>query len=69
MSQWQPVETAPEGKAVLVFIPGHEPIMAVGRMEQWVTRKVWVIDESFGFNEDGEITDITHWMPLPEPPQ
>ena len=28
----------------------------------------WFVHESYGFNEDGEIYNVTHWMPLPEPP-
>lgn len=28
----------------------------------------WFVHNSYGFNEDGEIYDITHWMELPNPP-
>lgn len=28
----------------------------------------WFIHNSYGFNEDGQIYDVTHWKPLDPPP-
>lgn len=27
------------------------------------------IDNSFGYDDEGPIYHVTHWMPLPEPPK
>lgn len=61
---WQPIETATreEGKPVLVW-DGHWMAVAVPFSD-----KSWMIENSFGFNEDGEIWGVTHWQPLPEEP-
>lgn len=62
MSGWQSVETAPIEKAVLVWDGSG---ITVGR--QYETGS-WFVDNSHGFNEDGQIFDVTHWMPLPDSP-
>ena len=63
---WRKVEDAPLDKAVLVW-NGHT--IAVGRQREYRQgRRCWFIDESFGFNEDGQILDVSHWMDLPSPP-
>lgn len=56
MGEWQPIETAPKGKDVLLFFPKVE-----GRnyLREWIR---------VGFKDDC-IRKPTHWMPLPEPPQ
>jgi hypothetical protein len=62
MAEWKLAKGAPENTPVLVYNGEH---MAVGRlMRHW-----WWIDESFGFNEDGEIPNVTHYMDLPAPPE
>lgn len=67
VDDWKPIETAPEETAVLVYVT--EGVMAVGRRSVYSDRSTWWLDNSFGYNEDGEIYGPTHWMPLPEPPQ
>ena len=62
MREWQEEKTAPIDEAVLIW---DGRTIAVGRKNK---RDTWWIDESFGFNEDGEIYGVTHWMPLPSPP-
>lgn len=55
MTNWQPIETAPEDDRVLVFSPGygeHDPM------------RYRVINAEF----IALCADVTHWMPL-EPPQ
>lgn len=80
MSEWQPIETVPRDRYVLLFSP-HAPDwdgnMEVGR---------WFGDEENGCfwspggpNGGTELSgenatighygnDFTHWMPLPKPP-
>ena len=69
MSEWQEISSAcpPLNEAFLVFVP--PACMAVAHYVRSGNRLVLFIDESFGFNEDGEILGATHWMPLPEPPK
>jgi hypothetical protein len=72
---WQPIDTAPKDKRVLLFYgKGVTGIMVVGR---WVTdanvnkpRPYWTNDHSaaFGIRLTREMHP-THWMPMPEPPE
>lgn len=57
MSEWKPEETAPRNTKVLVGFCGSVAIASKSeRTELW-------------WDENGEIVDdVTHWMPLPEPP-
>lgn len=61
--EWKPIETAPYERAFLVFVP--PACIAVAR---YVGIDSLFIDESFGYNEDGQIFGATHWMELPEAP-
>jgi len=59
MSNWQPIETAPEGADILGFCPGCVKTSKVKVMHRmgasWVTQ--------------GQMSVApTHWMPIPEPP-
>lgn len=60
---WKPEESAPIDTPVLVW---NGDVIAVGRKLKGST---WIISESFGFNEDGEIVGVTHWASLPDPPR
>lgn len=67
MRDWQPIETAPEGVRVLVYMPDLNKVS-----EAWYSAntKLWPRDREF--NEDGEACNLgypSHWMPLPEPPK
>jgi hypothetical protein len=54
MTQWQPIETAPkDGTEVLMYHPE-------------LGCAVWPSTENNGL---GTTKDVTHWMPLPEPPE
>ena len=58
MSEWQPIETAPRGlhKEVLTYRgPGLIAVAAYVDGE-------WCVVDGFG------IVNVTHWMPLPAPP-
>lgn len=60
MSEWQPIETAPKGAPVLVWIEsGHYRRCCIARNTPsgWHTDLTW------------NAYRVTHWMPLPEPPQ
>lgn len=74
MFVWQPIETAPTNKSRSG--EAERPVLVWDG--QWITvahgtwyadRLVWMVHNSYGFNEDGQIYDITHWMPLPDPPE
>ena len=66
MSEWQPIETAPEdGTPVLIFSAKH------GK-----NHKSPVALDFYHFRRDGwayggwyAIDNPTHWMPIPEPPK
>lgn len=51
---WMPIETAPEGKNVLVWYKGGVDVA-------WRYGEVWQIDTK-------RIEAPTHWMPLPDAP-
>ena len=58
MPTWQPIETAPKEKPVLTF--RRAKLMAVAEYD--VEHEQWLcIDGAF-------LVNVTHWMPLPEPP-
>lgn len=72
MNEWQPIETAPWNRSVLVFIPnidhyGHGVYRAFrpnfGTPRGWQTTCV-------AMGRDLSPLDLhpTHWMPLPNPP-
>lgn len=66
MSEWKPIETAPDMRACLLF----HPYFSHGRVRHaYRNRKcLWV-----GVNADGTEHllgfEPTHWMPLPEAPE
>lgn len=35
----------------------------------WDSRECCWFQDGYGFESDEKYTDITHWMPLPEPPK
>lgn len=58
MSDWQPIETAPDDGNIIVFGGRYsEPTIVLADGEHWRLMR-------------GKYRAIpTHWMPLPEPPQ
>lgn len=52
MSEWQPIETAPEGRCIVHFSDGD---IIMCHPKDWI-------------NEDGDDYWPTHWMPMPAPP-
>ena len=56
--QWQPIETAPKDKTlVLVYRPNSREQIAIRVVRDWCGRACCPIAEP------------THWMPLPAPPE
>ena len=63
---WQPIDTAPKGRFVLLFGPnGHD----IGRGEDWTGNLRWERYPTAEYgNEMATIEQPTHWMPLPKAP-
>lgn len=59
VEDWQPIETAPHDKLILVYAPGAQDLPSITCTCMW--------HEDAGFCVD-ELREPTHWMPLPEPP-
>jgi hypothetical protein len=68
MSEWKPIETAPENQSVLLLL--RDGRMTVASMERHETYVRWILTES-GDNatDDDLFEDPTHWMELPELPK
>lgn len=60
MSEWQPIETAPKDFNHEVLTYRKAGLQSVASYHQ---RMGWVCTDGVG------IVDVTHWMPLPEPPK
>lgn len=55
--EWQPIETAPkDGTVIIVYAPDFFQTAA------------WT-DEKWTNAANSWLEDVTHWMPLPKPPQ
>ena len=67
MSEWQPIETAPQDREFLAYWPGLHN-------DSWEITRTWWDAESQTFETPHESVERdhpqapTHWMPLPEPP-
>ncbi|HEX8164779.1 MAG TPA: hypothetical protein VF601_03205 [Beijerinckiaceae bacterium] len=62
--RWQPIDTAPEDRDVLIYVPAWGPLIARFNAEfgEWTSRMQCPVSLA-------EETDRpTHWMALPEPP-
>jgi hypothetical protein len=64
---WQPIETAPkDGTAVLGYVPGRQGFFS----RQDVAVVAWIETRWQSVNSGHWLTsDVTHWMPLPAPPE
>jgi hypothetical protein len=64
--EWQPIETAPVGPAVLLSnIRANWVSVGWGRWQGNIPRPLWDAADDLGFGR----CNPTHWMPLPEPPR
>jgi hypothetical protein len=71
MNDWNPIETAPENKEVLVYSKNG---ISVARRDSFGLFYGIVDGEVPSYDEDQEdwhyeVYDPTHWMPLPNPPE
>jgi hypothetical protein len=64
LMQWQPIETAPRDKNIIVFGEGCD-----SGYEAWWDGFSWMVMDQDNLEPPTELcTNVTHWMPLPEPP-
>lgn len=71
-NQWQPIETAPEGKTMLLWWIPKDPnpyaeAIVIGQLSGYEEHEGEWWDVQSGKYQS--LKHITHWMPLPEPPQ
>lgn len=64
--KWQPIETAPKDKRVLVW-SGQEIYAAHWARHMTTDDEAWVVAQ-WGEEGDQALVKPTHWMPLPEAP-
>jgi len=79
LREWQPIETAPKSKTILLFAVTDVDPVDGGRVRNWMMATGWWHP---GYENDAKVTpwcwdghqvpkygvQPTHWMPLPEPP-
>lgn len=68
---WRHIGTAPEpSTAVLVWDNRRKQCVVARQYHEAYGESWWMVEDSYGFNEDGEIPaeDITHWAALPNGP-
>ena len=63
---WQPIETAPHDKRVLVW-SGQEFYAAHWAKNPFTDDEAWIVAE-WGAEGEQALVRPTHWMPLPMPP-
>lgn len=64
--EWQPIETAPkDGTAILLWPCWSDEIVYAGKWYDGKVKNAWVTQ----WGNQALPGKITHWMPLPEPPQ
>ena len=63
MSEWKPIDTAPHGELVLLWVPATQRTIA--EMEVGAASWGW---RSGGISNMSYHGRATHWMPLPAPP-
>jgi hypothetical protein len=72
MSEWQPIETAPMDRVVLLFPPTWGGrTCAMGKWEEDLfakkPRPYWRREDAMSVSRSRDMPP-THWMPLPVPP-
>ena len=75
MSNWQPIETAPEGVPILLWKAEDEPIVIDTfrrvQYEYWeqINRSTKKLIKEENIEWDYEGYGATHWMSIPAPPK
>lgn len=62
-SPWQSIETAPKDGTPILGYCDQGPVVIRHSYGSWM------VDNSHGYNEDGEVYGVTDWMPLPGAPK
>jgi len=60
---WQPIETAPKGERVLIAVTGRFPPVWEATYRDNTAVPFWDAYNTWFWE-----SEVTHWMPLPEPP-
>jgi hypothetical protein len=69
--EWRPIETAPKAKGEGFFSRGSRILVTDGK-NVWCARWQWSEKYGDGWRLDyttRRIDGLSHWMPLPEPPE
>lgn len=69
--EWQPIETAPKDKEILLFCPFRGVVRGSWRRDEYAKkpRPYWTHDRERLWGIRGTREDQpTHWQPLPKPP-
>lgn len=69
MNDWQPIETAPKDRRILVITKRGAMYAAEWSKNPYTDHEAWLIARIDNQNGDCLITQATHWMPLPPPPK
>lgn len=69
MSEWQPIETAPKDGTWIAVI-SREGGMDFKPVTACFCKGLWMeVDHVLDGKVDYDVWNVTHWMPLPEPPK
>ena len=69
MSEWQPIETAPENEKVLLYCPFRH-FTNIERIEvDYASKQRYFSNGKPVFGSGSHHAWATHWMPLPNPPK
>lgn len=69
--QWQPIDTAPKKGSIIVWSPllGGRPVIASWDNDQYAKNPIPRFTTSDRIYGRRDLIGVTHWMPLPPPPQ
>ena len=66
---WQPIDTAPKDRRILAYgLIGFESKPGISTIKWNSTYSEWNADPNEATEYSPEPCDVTHWVPLPEPP-
>lgn len=60
MIMWQPIDAAPRGPTILLYIPG----LKSGEIHTGLWKYGWLVEGRYLYRDQ----QPTHWQPLPKPP-